>query len=114
MNIEEYREYCLSLPGTTEGFPFGEETLVMKVKGKVYTLASLDSFTFNVKCDPEKAIELREKFAEVLPGYHMNKRHWNTIIPNGSAGDKLLKEWIYESYKLVVSNLPAKERTGLI
>ncbi len=113
MNIEEYRDYCLSLPGTTEGFPFGEDTLVMKVGGKMFSLASLESFTFNVKCDPEKAIELREKYSEVLPGYHMNKQHWNTIIPDGSVDNAVLKEWISDSYKLVVSKLPLKERARL-
>ncbi len=114
MNIEEYRDYCLSLPGATEGFPFGEDTLVMKVGGKMFSLASLESFTFNVKCDPEKAIELREKYAEVLPGYHMNKQHWNTIIPNGLTEERLLKEWIFDSYRLVVSKLPVKDRAGLL
>lgn len=115
MNIEEYRDYCLSLPEVTEGFPFGDETLVMKVRGKVFTLASLGAdFTFNVKCDPEKAIELRETFSEVLPGYHMNKKHWNTIIPNGSASDALLREWIHDSYRLVVAKLPLSERKTLL
>lgn len=114
MNIEEYRDFCLSLPGVTEGFPFGEDTLVMKVRDKMFTLASLESFTFNVKCDPEKATELREKYPEVLPGYHMNKTHWNTIIPNGSANDNLLKEWITDSYKLVIFKLPLKDRTELL
>lgn len=114
MNIEEYRDFCLSLPGVTEGFPFGDDTLVMKVKGKMFSLASLNSFTFNVKCDPERAIELREQYPEVLPGYHMNKKHWNTIIPNGSADDALLQDWIRDSYRLVVSKLPLKDRAGLI
>ncbi len=114
MNIEEYRDFCLSLPEVTEGFPFGEDTLVMKVKGKMFSLASLNSFTFNVKCDPEKAIELREQYPEVLPGYHMNKKHWNTIIPNGSADDSVMREWILDSYRLVVSKLPLKDREGLI
>ncbi|PWG82580.1 MmcQ/YjbR family DNA-binding protein [Pararcticibacter amylolyticus] len=113
MNIEEYRYYCLSLAGVTESFPFGEDTLVMKVKGKIFALASLQDFTFNVKCDPEKAVELREKYSEVLPGYHMNKKHWNTIIPNGSVSDALLRQWILDSYLLVVKGLPLKERSDL-
>lgn len=114
MNIEEYREYCLSLPGVTEGFPFGEETLVMKIRGKVFTLASLEPFTFNVKCDPEKALELREVYPEVRPGYHMNKKHWNTILPEGSLKDSQMREWILDSYHLVIARLPIKLQMGLL
>ncbi len=112
MNIEELRDYCLSLPGTTEGFPFGEQTLVFKVKGKVFLLTSLDTeiVQFNVKCDPEKAQELREQYDCVLPGYHMNKKHWNTILANGSVSNETLKSWIQDSYTLVVATLPAKVR----
>lgn len=113
MNIEEFREYCLSLPGASEELPFGPDTLVMKVRGKIFALASLEPFTFNIKCAPEKAIELRETYSQVLPGYHMNKTHWNTILPEGSVPDKLLMEWIAESYHLVISKLPVKDRTGL-
>ncbi|MBK6633623.1 MAG: MmcQ/YjbR family DNA-binding protein [Chitinophagaceae bacterium] len=104
MNIETLREYCLQKPYVTEGFPFGEDTLVFKVKEKIFLLAGLDSspLQFNVKCDPGKAIELREEFPEsVLPGYHMNKKHWNTVIVDGRLTAKQLKEMIDDSYTLV-------------
>ncbi|KQS26717.1 MmcQ/YjbR family DNA-binding protein [Dyadobacter sp. Leaf189] len=116
MNLETLREYCLEQPGVTEELPFGPDTLVFKVKGKVFLLTSLDSpqFGFNVKCDPEKAIELREKYPDVLPGYHMNKKHWNTVNVNGSIPGDLLFEWVKESYDLVVKSLPKKEQATLI
>lgn len=103
MNIETLREYCLSKPDVEESFPFGPETLVMKVEGKIFLLTGLDNpeLRFNVKCDPDKAIELREEFSCVLPGYHMNKKHWNTIVVDGTADTKQLKEWIDDSYELV-------------
>ncbi|MBO9591298.1 MAG: MmcQ/YjbR family DNA-binding protein [Niabella sp.] len=103
MNIEALREYCLQQPSVEEGFPFGPETLVFKVNGKIFLLTGLDNdpLQFNVKCDPEKAEALREQYACVLPGYHMNKKHWNTIIVDGSVSSRLLKEWITDSYNLV-------------
>lgn len=104
MNIESIREYILQKPSVTEGFPFGEDTLVFKVKGKIFLLAGLDEspLQFNVKCDPEKAIQLREDHPEsVLPGYHMNKKHWNTVIVDGRLSAKQLKEMIDDSYALV-------------
>jgi predicted DNA-binding protein (MmcQ/YjbR family) len=103
MNIEELRDYCLSRPGAEEDFPFGLDTLVYKINGKIFLLAGLDQnpVQFNVKCDPEKAIQLREEYSCVLPGYHMNKKHWNTIIADGSVSDDLLKNWIDESFELV-------------
>jgi predicted DNA-binding protein (MmcQ/YjbR family) len=104
MNIEELRSYTLEKPSVTESFPFGEDTLVFKVNEKIFLLTGLDSspLQFNVKCDPDKAIELREAYPEaVLPGYHMNKKHWNTIIVNGSLSKKQLKEMIDHSYNLV-------------
>lgn len=104
MNIETIREYILQKPSVTEGFPFGEDTLVFKVNEKIFLLAGLDSFPlqFNVKCDPEKAIQLREDHPEsVLPGYHMNKKHWNTIIVDGRLSAKQIKEMIDDSYALV-------------
>ena len=104
MNIESIREYILKKPSVTEGFPFGEDTLVFKVNGKIFLLAGLDEtpLQFNVKCDPEKAIQLREDHPEsVLPGYHMNKKHWNTIIVDGRLSAKQLKEMIDASYALV-------------
>ena len=111
MNIEEIRDHCLAKPGVTEGLPFGEDTLVFKVGEKIFLLISItDSTHFNVKCDPERAVELREQYTEVQPGYHMNKKHWNTIIVDGSVSVKLLKEWIDHSYELVVNSLPRKMR----
>jgi predicted DNA-binding protein (MmcQ/YjbR family) len=103
MNIESLREYCLSKPGAEETLPFGPDTLVYKVNGKIFLLTGLDEeqLSFNVKCDPDKAIELREEFPCVLPGYHMNKKHWNTILVDGSVSSKQLKEWIDHSYELV-------------
>ncbi len=104
MNIETIREYILQKDLVTEGFPFGEDTLVFKVKEKIFFLAGLDSspLQFNVKCHPDKAIELREEYPEsVLPGYHMNKKHWNTIIVDGRLSAKQLKAMIDDSYALV-------------
>jgi predicted DNA-binding protein (MmcQ/YjbR family) len=104
MNIEELREYVLQKPDVTEGFPFGEDTLVFKVKDKLFLLTGLNRtpLQFNVKCDPDKAIELRDEYPNcVLPGYHMNKKHWNTIIVDGTLSKKQLKAMIDESYNLV-------------
>lgn len=103
MNIETLREYCLSKPEAEETLPFGPDTLVFKVNGKIFLLAGLDEpvLSFNVKCDPELALELRASYPAVQPGYHMNKKHWNTIVVDGSIPVKLLKEWIDHSYDLV-------------
>ena len=103
MNIESLREYCLSKPGAEETLPFGPDTLVFKVNGKVFLLVGLDAedLRFNVKCDPDKAIELREEYPCVLPGFHMNKKHWNTIVVDGRLTAKQLKEMIDHSYDLV-------------
>ncbi len=103
MNIEELREYALSLKSATESFPFGNDTLVFKVNNKIFLLASLSSehLQFNVKCNPEYAEELREKYPCVLPGYHMNKKHWNTIVVDGTLSVSQLKEFIKDSYLLV-------------
>lgn len=111
MNIETLREYCLSKPGVEETLPFGPDTLVYKVGGKAFLLTGLDSLDlrFNVKCDPDKAIDLREEFPSVLPGWHMNKKHWNTIVADGTVSTKQLKEWIDHSYDLVASKLPKKK-----
>jgi predicted DNA-binding protein (MmcQ/YjbR family) len=115
MNIEELRDYCLSKKYVEESFPFGEDTLVFKIMGKVFLLVSINSqpLQFNVKCEPEKAIELREQFTNVLPGYHMNKKHWNTIICDGTTNHHQLKEWIDESYSLVYESLPLKIKKEL-
>ena len=103
MNVEQIREYCLMKEDVEESLPFGPDNLVFKVAGKIFLLLSLDAeqTQFNVKCDPEKAEELRAEYPCVLPGYHMNKKHWNTIIVDGSASSGLLKEWMDDSYKLV-------------
>ncbi len=103
MDIETLRAYCLSKPGAEETLPFGPDTLVFKVSGKIFLLTGLDSedLRFNVKCDPDKALELREEFPCVQPGFHMNKKHWNTILVDGSVSTKQLKDWIDHSYDLV-------------
>jgi len=114
MDLETFRNYCLSLPGVTEGFPFGETTLVFKVGGKIFALADAELFaSVNLKCDPELAIELRERYPAVLPGYHMNKKHWNTVQNDGSIPAKLLLEWAKHSYDLVLASLPGKVRQAL-
>jgi predicted DNA-binding protein (MmcQ/YjbR family) len=115
MNIETLREYCLSKKAVTEDFPFGETTLVFRVKEKIFLLVSLDAdpLQFNAKCNPEKAIELREEYEAIKPGYHMNKKHWNTIVVDGSISTKLLKEIIDDSYNLIVQSLPKKLREEL-
>jgi predicted DNA-binding protein (MmcQ/YjbR family) len=114
MNTEELRDYCLQKPHTEEGMPFGDDTLVFKVGGKIYLLISLNQGNrFNVKCDPERAIELREQHIEVQPGYHMNKAHWNTVFTDGALTRKQLCEMIDHSYELVVSSLPKKIKATL-
>ncbi|MBX3255855.1 MAG: MmcQ/YjbR family DNA-binding protein [Chitinophagaceae bacterium] len=103
MNVEQIREYCLSRSGAGESLPFGPDVVVFKVDEKIFLLLSLDTtpVQFNVKCDPAKAEELRDEYACVLPGYHMNKKHWNTVVVDGSVSTRLLKEWINDSYELV-------------
>ena len=114
MDIESYRAYCLAKPGTTEGFPFDQQTLVFKVMGKMFALTNVDLFTsVNLKCDPEEAVRLREKYDAVQPGYHMNKKHWNTVLMDGSIPDAKIKHWINHSYELVVASLPKKLRVEL-
>lgn len=115
MNAEDLREFCLSLKGVEEGFPFDESTLVFKVMGKMFCLCGLERtpLQFNVKCDPEKAIELREEYSGVLPGYHMSKKHWNTLVFDGSFDDEQAQQWILDSYHLVASSLTKKLQTEL-
>ena len=111
MNIEEFREYCMAKPGVTEEFPFDEVTLVFKVAGKVFVLTNLDGdWSLNLKCDPERAIELREQYPAIQPGYHMNKVHWNTVMMDGSLSQKLILELIDHSYQLVVDKLPKSQK----
>jgi predicted DNA-binding protein (MmcQ/YjbR family) len=102
MNIESLREYCIAKKGADESFPFGEDTLVFKVKGKIFALVNLNGeLSINLKCDPVFAIELRERYAAVTPGYHMNKKHWNTVMLDGSVPDIEIQKWIDHSYNLV-------------
>ena len=104
MNIEEIRDFALSFEEVTEGFPFGESVIVFKTNQKMFLLLPLDEpeLNFNVKCDPDKAIEWREEFPDaVMPGYHMNKKHWNTVVTNGSVSNKMQKDMIIHSYELV-------------
>ncbi|HRO39119.1 MAG TPA: MmcQ/YjbR family DNA-binding protein [Flavobacteriales bacterium] len=114
MNIERLRQLCLRKPGATEETPFGPETLVFKVGGKIFALADIDLFNgVNLKCDPERAVELREEHGGITPGYHMNKRHWNTVSTDGSVKDVLIEELLAHSYALVVASLPKKVQASL-
>lgn len=114
MNIEEFREYCLQKKGVEEGFPFDNFTLVFKVSGKMFALTNTEGeFTLNLKCEPEKAVELREKHSGVKPGYHMNKKHWNTVYFDGSVSDFHAKKWIDDSYNLVVKSMTKLQQQQL-
>lgn len=114
MNIESLREYCISKKGVEESFPFDENTLVFKVLGKMFLLTDLvEDLRISVKCDPEKAIELREKYSFVIPGYHMNKKHWNTIKIDEQISDQFYFGWIDESYELVSKSLSKKLQSEL-
>jgi predicted DNA-binding protein (MmcQ/YjbR family) len=113
MNLETYYEYCLSKKGVTEHFPFDEDTLVFKVGGKMFALSSLSQWekgqpSVNLKCDPERAEELRAEYDDIQPGFHMSKTHWNTIAVNESVSDNLIKELIDHSYELVFKSLTKK------
>ncbi|MFM9910220.1 MAG: MmcQ/YjbR family DNA-binding protein [Chitinophagaceae bacterium] len=116
MNIEQLQHYCLSKKGVEETLPFGPDVLVYKVMGKMFLLCPLDTegLQFNVKCDPDYAVELREQYPTVIPGYHMSKKHWNTIIDDGSVPLKKLTEWIDHSYDLVVESLSKKTKELLL
>lgn len=115
MNIEELRDECLSLKGVTEHFPFDEVTLVLKVQGKMFALIPLDNPQTQIalKCDPERAIFLREEFSAIVPAYHFNKKHWNTVMMDASISKNLLCELIRHSYNLVVASLPRKLRDSI-
>lgn len=115
MNVEELREYCLSKPNTSEDTPFGDDTLVFKIGGKIFALMGLDTAeaNINLKCDPDRAVELREEYPEVIiPGYHMNKKHWNTVRAD-ELDEKLVTELIDHSYQLVFNSLPKSIRERL-
>lgn len=114
MHIEFLRDYCLNKPGVTEDFPFDEKVLVFKVAGKVFLLTDIETFcSINVKCDPERAVELREQFSAVKPGYHMNKKHWNTLRLDENLTDNFLIHEIEHSYNLVLAGLPQKTKLQL-
>ncbi len=115
MNIEDLREFCLSFNGVSEDFPFDDETtLAFKVMDKIFALTDVDEYdAIDLKCDPVKAAMLRDLYNEVQPGRHMDKRHWNTIKPEGELDDELIKEWIKDSYNLVVEGLPRKKQKKL-
>jgi len=114
MFLDEYRTFCLSLPSVSEGFPFDADTLVFKIGGKMFSLTNVESFkSVNLKCDPEKAIQLREEYSEVKPGYHMSKKHWNTVSTDSLISDELIYQWTKDSYELVVKSLTKKLRKEL-
>ena len=115
MNVEEFRFYCLSKAHVTEEFPFDETTLVFKVAGKMFALTGLDEpeFKVNLKCDPERSVELRERYESIRPGWHMNKHHWNTVHVDGSFSDQFFLELVDHSNDLIVESLPKKVRDQL-
>jgi predicted DNA-binding protein (MmcQ/YjbR family) len=115
MNSEELRDHCLSFLGTEEEFPFGPQTSVFKVAGKIFALSRLaeNPLRLSLKCDPPLAEQLRKAHAAVLPGYHLNKRHWNTVIIDGSLPDRMITDMVEDSYDLVVSKLPRSRRRAL-
>ncbi len=109
MYIDEFRDYCLSKKGVTETTPFGPETLVFRVMNKMFALTGIDTFEFvNLKCDPERAAELREEYQGIKPGWHMNKKHWNSVMCDGSVSDQMIRELTDHSYDLIVESLPKK------
>lgn len=114
MNVEEIREFCLSIKGSEESFPFGDTTIVFKIMNKMFAYMGLEQhdygFMINLKCDPEKAIELREKYEFVLPGYHSNKKYWNSVYFEKIGSDKLIEEWIKHSVEEVIKKLPKKQQ----
>lgn len=115
LNIEDIRVYCLSKPGTSESMPFDNQTLVFKVMGKMFALCGLERIplSINLKCDPDYALELREEHPEIQPGYHMSKKHWNTVDVEGALKRSMIIKLIDHSYDLVVSKLPQKVRLEL-
>ena len=115
MHIEAFVDYCLAKPGVEETTPFGPDTLVMKVMGKMFAATGLDEadFRVNLKCDPERALKLREEFPQIIPGWHMNKAHWNTVYFEDGLSEDLLRELIDHSYELVVASLTKKAQAQL-
>jgi predicted DNA-binding protein (MmcQ/YjbR family) len=115
MDLAQFREYCLSKPRATEGTPFGPDVLVFKVRGKMFALAALEEVptTVNLKCEPDLALELRDRYEQVRPGYHMNKKHWNTVEIESGIPDAEVRRMIDHSYQLVIKSLPKAERKKL-
>ena len=115
MTFDQYREYCLSKKGATEDLPFDDVTLVFKVAGKMFSLVSMNESPLhvNLKCDPERSVLLREKYESITPGYHMNKKHWNTLLLNGTISDEILQELTDHSYSLVFDSLTKAQREEL-
>ena len=114
MDIESFRDFCITRAGVTEEFPFDDKVLVFKVMNKMFALVDVDLFeSANLKCDPERALQLREQYAGIKPGYHMNKKHWNTVMMDGTVPDTLIEELIDHSYELVVAGLSKKVRAEL-
>ena len=116
MNVEKFRDYCLGKPAVTEGTPFGPDNIVFKVEGKMFALLALDEVppAANLKCDPDLALELRDRYEQVQPGYHMNKKHWNTVVLDGVIPEKEIRKMIDDSYALVVQSLPKAKREKLL
>lgn len=116
MNTEHIRLYCLSLPEVTEDLPFDENTLAFRVCGKIFALLSLNStpLTLNLKCEPSLAVELRERYTSVRPGYHMNKAHWNTVTLDGSVPRTVVQSWVEHSWERVAAGLKRDERTAVM
>ncbi len=112
MHIEQFREYCLAKKGVTESFPFDEDILVFKVLNKIFALTSVSAVEFKIslKCNPERAIELRESYENITPAFHMNKKHWNTVITDSRITHNLVRELIDHSYELVVSKMTKKDK----
>lgn len=114
MNITFFREYCLSKQGTSEDTPFDENTLCFKLADKIFAIIDIDLFeSVNLKCDPERAIELREEYEGIVPGYHMNKKHWNTVSFDGSVPDQVILDLVDHSYDLIFRSLPKIKRESI-
>ena len=115
MNIEEFRDYCLEKPGVSEEMPFGPDTLVFKVGGKIFALTDINTFaSINLKCDPERAVELRDQFDFIRPGYHMSKKHWNTVLLESGLSNAMLQELIDHSYALVYAGLSRLDKLKVL
>lgn len=113
MDLETFRNHCLSKKAVTEEFPFGEDTFVYKVAGKIFAITSIEFEFINLKCDAERAIELRERYASVKPGYHMNKKTWNSVFTDGGCTDRQILQWTDDSYDLIVQTLSKSQRAIL-